>query len=97
MSEDKYLLSWKYLEPLFDVYIIEAAVYWCLQRQHKLETSMTCADPEVDRGPDPPPHMEKHKAIGFLINTDLDPMENEKSTKPAFKVGPPSARQRNTI
>ena len=41
--------------------------------------------------------LEKHKAIGFLINTGLGPMENRKATKAAFNVGPPSARQRNAI
>ena len=55
----------------------------------------TCADPEgVDRGPDP---MKNHKNIGFLSNTGRDPMENHKATKPAFNVGPSSARQRNAI
>ena len=50
----------------------------------------SCADPEGGAGgPDPP---ENHKAIGFLINTDLDPMENHKATKPAFIVGLSSAR-----
>ena len=39
---------------------------------------------------------ENYKAIGFLIITGPDPMENHKATKPAFNVGPPSARQRNT-
>ena len=37
------------------------------------------------RGPD--------KAIGFLINTSQDPMENLKAIKPAIKVGTSSARQ----
>ena len=30
--------------------------------------------------------LENHKAIGFLINTGPDPMENHKATKPAFNV-----------
>ena len=29
-----------------------------------------------------------HKAIGFLSNTGLHPLENHKTTKPAFNVGP---------
>ena len=33
----------------------------------------------------------KHKAIGLLINTGLNPMENHKATKPAFYGGPPLA------
>ena len=55
-----------------------------------------CTDPEGgDRGSGP--LLENHKAIGFHINTGLDPMENHKAAKTAFKVGPPSACQRNTI
>ena len=45
-------------------------------------------------GPDP---LENHKNIGFLSNTDPDPLKNHKATKPAFSVGPSSARQRNAI
>ena len=52
-------------------------------------------DPEGGGGPDPP--LENHKAIGCLINTCPNPMENHKATKPAFKVVPLSARQRNVI
>ena len=33
----------------------------------------------------PPPH-ENHKAIGFLSNTDPDPLINHKVTKPAFNM-----------
>ena len=49
----------------------------------------SCSDPEG--GP------ENHKAIGFLINTGPDPMENHKATKPAFNVEPSSARLRNGV
>ena len=49
-----------------------------------------------ERGPDSPPE-KKHKNIGFLSNTGPDPLKNHKGTKPAFNVGPPSARQRNAI
>ena len=38
-----------------------------------------------------------HKVIGFLSNSVPDLLENHKATKPAFNVGPLSARQRNTI
>ena len=38
-----------------------------------------------------------HKAIGFLSNTGLHPLENHKTTKPAFNVGALSVRQRNAI
>ena len=42
-------------------------------------------------GPDPPP--EKSQNIGFLTNSDPDPLKNHKATEPAFNVGPSSARQ----
>ena len=42
-------------------------------------------------------HLENHKAIGFLINTGLDPMENHKDTETASNAGPPSACHQNTI
>ena len=38
-----------------------------------------------------------HKNIGSLSNTGSDPLKNHKATKPALKVGPPSARQGNAI
>ena len=47
--------------------------------------------------PPPPPPLKNHKNIGFLINTGPDPLKNRKATKPAFKVGTSSARQRNAI
>ena len=46
----------------------------------------------ADRGSGPP---GKSQAIGFLINTGPDPMENHKATKPVFNVGLPSARRQN--
>ena len=42
-------------------------------------------------------HLKNHKNIGFLSNTGLDSLKNQKATKPAFNVGPSSTRQRNTI
>ena len=45
--------------------------------------------------PDPPPP-EKSQKIGFMSNTGLDPIKNHNTTKPAFKLRPSSARQRNT-
>ena len=45
-------------------------------------------------GPDPP---EKSQNIGFPCNTGPDPLKNHKATKPAFNVGPSSARQQNAI
>ena len=41
--------------------------------------------------------LKNHKNIGFLCNTDPDPMKNHIATKPAFNVGPSSARQQSTI
>ena len=59
--------------------------------------SIPCADPEgEDRGSGPPPP-EIHKNIGFLSKTGPDPLNHHKATKPAFNVGPKSARQRNAI
>ena len=46
-------------------------------------------------GPTSP--LENHKNIGFLSNTDPDPLKNLKATKPAFNGGLSSARQRNAI
>ena len=40
---------------------------------------------------------DKFKAKGFLNHTGPDPLENNKATKPAFNVGPSSARQRNAM
>ena len=63
--------------------------YW-LQAAHT-----PCADQEGGTGgPDPP---EKSQNIGFLSNTGPDHLKNQKATKPAFNVGPTSARQRNAI
>ena len=39
------------------------------------------------------PLFEYLKAIDFLRNTGLDPLENHKATQPAFNVGPSSPRQ----
>ena len=40
---------------------------------------------------------KKQKNIGFLCNIGPDPLKNHKAAKPAFNVGPSSARQRNAI
>ena len=55
------------------------------------------ADPEGTGGPHPPPPLENFKNIGFLSSNGSDPLKNYKATKPAFNVGPSSARQRNAI
>ena len=52
----------------------------------------TSADPEGSGSPSIHTPLKTHKNIGFPSNT-----ENHKATKPAFNVGPSSARQRNGI
>ena len=65
----------------------------CLQYQLPM-----WADPEGVGRPDPPPLLKNHKNIGFpKSNICPDPLNNHKATKPAFNVGPTSARQRNAI
>ena len=44
-----------------------------------------------------PSPLKNHKNIGFLSNTGPDPLKIHKATKPAFNVGPLSARQQNAI
>ena len=39
-------------------------------------------------------HPEKSQKLGFLNNTGPDLLKNHKAAKPAFNVGPSSARQR---
>ena len=43
------------------------------------------------------PPLKNHKNIGFFSKTGPDPLKNHKAAKPAFNVGPSSARQRNAI
>ena len=66
---------------------------------HHTRNQLRYVHVRIQRGgagsPDPPP--KNHKNIGFLTNTGPDPLLNHKATKPAFNVGPPSARQRNAI
>ena len=57
--------------------------------------SCPCVDPEGGTGGRDPP--EKSQYIGFLSNSGPDPLKNYKATKPAFNVGPTSARQQNAI
>ena len=42
--------------------------------------NMSCADPEGGG--------ENHKNIGFISNTDPDPLKNHKATQSVFNVGP---------
>ena len=50
-----------------------------------------CADLEGRQGIRTP--LKNHKAVLFLSNTGTHPLKNHKATKPAFNVGPPSARK----
>ena len=54
------------------------------------------ADPEVRQGVRTYPPPEKSQK-GFLSNTGPNPLKHHKAAKPAFNVGPSSARQRNAI
>ena len=47
-----------------------------------------------DRGSGPPPPLKNHKNIGFYLAILVQKLWK---TKPAFNVGPSSARQRNVI
>ena len=40
---------------------------------------------------------EKSQNKEFLSNTGPDPLKNHKASKPAFNIGPSSARQRNAM
>ena len=44
-----------------------------------------------------PPPLKNHKKLGFDNNTGPVFLKKHKATKPAFNVGPSSARQRNAI
>ena len=54
-------------------------------------------DPEGGQGVRIPPPLKNHKNIWFLSNTGLGPLKYHKATKPAFNVGPSSARHRNAM
>ena len=41
--------------------------------------------------------LKNQENVGFLSNTGPYPLKNHKATKPAFNVGPSSARQRNAF
>ena len=56
---------------------------------------LTCADPEGGKGVRTSPG--NHKNIGSFSNTGPDPLENDKTTKPAFIVGLSSVHWRNAI
>ena len=56
---------------------------------------LSWADPEGGQGVQTP--LKNHKKIGFLSNTGPDLLKNHKATKPAFNVGPLSARQPLTV
>ena len=54
----------------------------------------SCADPEWG-GQRVWTTPEKSQNIRFLSNTDPDPLNNYKATKPGFNVGPPAKRHLN--
>ena len=58
--------------------------------QPKSEPLKSCPDPDDGTG-------GWDEAIGFLINTGPDSMENHTATKSALIVGPPSVHQRSVI
>ena len=64
----------------------------------KFTPHATWADPEGGGtgGPDPPPP-EKSQKYRVSLQYWSRSLKNHKDTKPAFTVGPSSARQRNTI
>ena len=72
--------------------------YKCLLGPRCYRTLMHCYHRRIKRGwqggriP-----LKNKKNIGFLRNTNPDPLKNHRATKPAFNVGPSSARQRNVI
>ena len=75
----------------------------CLVNEISLRTRelLTCKVEHVriQRGieaPDAPP-LKNHKNIGFLTNSDPDPLKNYEATESAFNVGPSWTRQRNAI
>ena len=70
---------------------------WLLRYTPPEAEKLSCADPEGGPGVRTPPPLKNHKNIGFLSNSDPDPLKNYKATEPAFNVGPSSARQRNAI
>ena len=51
----------------------------------------------IQRGAGGTAPSENHKNIGFLSNTGLAPLQNLKTTKPVFNVGPSLVRQQNAI
>ena len=62
------------------------------QRVKGLLKDNAYADPEGGMGSGPP-LKKTQKKLGFLSKTGQDPLKNHKATKPAFNVGPSSARQ----
>ena len=60
------------------------------------EVPGTCADPEcgVQGSAHTPAKSQKYRVSS---NTGPDPLKNHKATKPAFNIGPSSARQYNAF
>ena len=74
--------------------VISSSANDCKTRRYELHVRIQKGGGAGGRTPTP---LKYHKNIGFLSNTGPDPLKNNKATKPAFNVVPPSARQRNAI
>ena len=71
-----------------------------LIRRCNLKPCIVYVHVRVQRGGVPgvrTPLLKNNKNKGFLSNSGPDPLKNYEATKPAFNVGPSSARQRNAI
>ena len=53
-----------------------------------------CGSRRGDRAAGPPGKSQKYR---FLCNTDLEPLNNHKATKPVLNVGPSSAHQKRRL
>ena len=66
-------------------------------RKWAVSLEPSCADPEGGGGQGVGTPLENQKNIRFVSNTGPDPLKHHRATKPAFNVGPSSARQRNAL
>ena len=90
------LLSWRML-----LYILLTVVlfhYYCgfivLINNHVDHAQIQRGEGGRRSGPSP---LKIRKNIGFLSNTGPDLLEKHNASKPAFNIGPSSARQQNAI
>ena len=81
------LIELQFLSMDIEIYTEATGEYSCIFDY--VEVNNSCSDPERGSGgPTPSTPMKNHKHIVFLSNTCPDPLNNHKSTKPAFNVGP---------